>query len=440
MKNNSLSFGKKIALAFTAALMITLLSITAFAETAEKNYEIPDCRWNQTETSVKAEWEKTESSTSYDITLYFTKSNKKNAKKILNVSTTGTSYDFTDTVLLNGQGEYKFFVKPKKGTRQDGKESDPLEIDNLYINSAKKAVKEIKKSEDPYYDKSYTEDGKIKSVAVKCSEGSVPDGQMKQMNVVSAGSCTVLSSSIDLPYEQWTEGVPRKLTVVLQANDGLEFTNDTEFTGKLLTYLSNSGDTKTRTVEFSFTPRIKLEKVTGLYLDANNVLRWNRVPYADYYYVTIKDSSTAALVNKKVRAIKLDISDIIDDIATVQMYASGGKPCYIKSDTLKIDNFDEFRKTGQLTGRWVKTGSSVMYEGENGEYLKGWQQLAGSWYYFDEKGKAVGPGWWQDKFTPDDPNRAKGGSWYYFDNDHRMLANTTTPDGYRLDEHGRWVQ
>ena len=31
------------------------------------------------------------------------------------------------------------------------------------------------------------------------------------------------------------------------------------------------------------------------------------------------------------------------------------------------------------------------------------------------------------------------GKWYYADNSGALLINTTTPDGYRVNENGEWV-
>ena len=431
---------KKLIITVLAALLIILCTFVSSAkEKEEKDYTIPDCSWNQTESAVYAEWEKPESSTSFTVNLYKIKSSGKQ-KKLKSVTSNSTSHDFIEEIISNGSGEYVFFVKPNKGKKSDGKESDTLEIDNTWLSSAKKAVKEIMKAEDPYYEKAYNADGTLKSVTMKTDEGNVSDGTVRELNIKSAGNCDIISCTTDLPYEQWKRGESRTLTISIKAKDGYTFTDQTEYKGKLLTYVSNTGDAKNRTVVFRFTPQVKLPAITGLYIDSNNKLRWDKVTGASYYYLTLKDGNGDTISNEKVKSNSKDIDECIDDIQSLQIYASNKTSGYVKSETLKIEDFPEFRTTGQLTGRLVKSGNTYRYETEEGEYLTGWQQLAGSWYFFDESGKAVGPGWWQDKVTPDDPNRAKGGSWYYFDKDHKMLANTTTPDGYKLDEHGRWVQ
>ena len=57
-----------------------------------------------------------------------------------------------------------------------------------------------------------------------------------------------------------------------------------------------------------------------------------------------------------------------------------------------------------------------------------WERINGSWYYFGGAGYMV-TGW-----------KLVGGKYYYFDVSGAMLANTTTPDGYKVDASGAWIQ
>ena len=56
-----------------------------------------------------------------------------------------------------------------------------------------------------------------------------------------------------------------------------------------------------------------------------------------------------------------------------------------------------------------------------------WIQLDNSWYYFDGFNGMV-TGWHKDV-----------GKWYYLGNDGKMLANTTTPDGYTVGSDGALI-
>jgi glucan-binding YG repeat protein len=66
--------------------------------------------------------------------------------------------------------------------------------------------------------------------------------------------------------------------------------------------------------------------------------------------------------------------------------------------------------------------------------LTGWVQTAdGKWYFFENnknvnEGKMI-IGW-----------RNVGGSWYYFTEDGSMLVDAITPDGYKVNTEGKWIQ
>ena len=57
-----------------------------------------------------------------------------------------------------------------------------------------------------------------------------------------------------------------------------------------------------------------------------------------------------------------------------------------------------------------------------------WKYIGGSWYYFMPQSGVLATGWIK-----------AGEQWYYLDKDGRMLADTVTPDGYRLDNTGAWI-
>lgn len=79
---------------------------------------------------------------------------------------------------------------------------------------------------------------------------------------------------------------------------------------------------------------------------------------------------------------------------------------------------------------FIKTGWKVISGKEynfnsSGEARQGWFDEDGATYYFDENDCHMVVGWYQID-----------GDWYYFDDDGCMLRDTTTPDGYWVDEDG----
>ena len=59
-----------------------------------------------------------------------------------------------------------------------------------------------------------------------------------------------------------------------------------------------------------------------------------------------------------------------------------------------------------------------------------WQMVDGSWhYYYTESGAMAKSRWIQTN-----------GYWYYVSADGALFVNGTTPDGYRVDANGVWIQ
>ena len=60
----------------------------------------------------------------------------------------------------------------------------------------------------------------------------------------------------------------------------------------------------------------------------------------------------------------------------------------------------------------------------------GWRaDKNGSWYYLRPSFGGMKKSAWIET----------DGKWYYLGQDGRMLTNTTTPDGYRVNEQGEWI-
>ncbi len=63
----------------------------------------------------------------------------------------------------------------------------------------------------------------------------------------------------------------------------------------------------------------------------------------------------------------------------------------------------------------------------NSDATNGWFKDKNDWYYF--KNGVMQTGWIQD-----------GDKYYYLSSNGNMLVNSTTPDGYKVDSNGVWIQ
>ena len=106
--------------------------------------------------------------------------------------------------------------------------------------------------------------------------------------------------------------------------------------------------------------------------------------------------------------------------------------------------------TKKMITKWTQTGYGWYYMDDiNGHMLTGWQKVDGKWYYLNTSG-LMQTGWqllngkWY--FLNKDGDMKIGwlqtadGKWYYLGVDGACYMNTTTPDGYRVDENGAWIQ
>jgi len=88
----------------------------------------------------------------------------------------------------------------------------------------------------------------------------------------------------------------------------------------------------------------------------------------------------------------------------------------------------------EMNTGWLKdpTTNSWYFLADSGAMQTGWlyDKSYGSWYYLQEDG-SMKTGWTQDKKT---------GLWYYLNKTGDMAVNTTTPDGYKVNEKGVWVR
>ncbi len=93
------------------------------------------------------------------------------------------------------------------------------------------------------------------------------------------------------------------------------------------------------------------------------------------------------------------------------------------------NHYRYFEANGAMKTGWIKDKGIWYYlNPEDGIMLVGLHKVNGDHYYFDESG-AMQTGW-----------KRIDGNWYYFQTDGSLLKNTTTPDGYKVNEEGIWRQ
>ena len=114
--------------------------------------------------------------------------------------------------------------------------------------------------------------------------------------------------------------------------------------------------------------------------------------------------------------------------------------------------------TPAFAGSWKNTQSGWNYINDNGSKALGWTQTPSGWYYLDTDSGIMQTGWKKDAaghwyFLNTAKGAAEGimltgwnwidGYCYYFNpqsgpDQGKLLVNTTTPDGYKVNADGKW--
>ena len=82
------------------------------------------------------------------------------------------------------------------------------------------------------------------------------------------------------------------------------------------------------------------------------------------------------------------------------------------------------------TNQWVNDQGNYWVNGSGIMVSNNWIQVSGSWYYLRGNGLRAENQWIY----------ARDKKWYYLGKGGVMLANTTTPDGCKVDKNGVWVR
>lgn len=84
--------------------------------------------------------------------------------------------------------------------------------------------------------------------------------------------------------------------------------------------------------------------------------------------------------------------------------------------------------SGVMATNWVQDQNKWYYLDAAGAMKNGWIKDGDKWYYLDESG-VMQSGWVLSE-----------GAWYFMEENGAMLANTQTPDGYFVDESGKYME
>ncbi|MCC8126700.1 MAG: hypothetical protein LIO92_04805 [Clostridiales bacterium] len=212
------------------------------------------------------------------------------------------------------------------------------------------------------------------------------------------------------------------------------------------------------------TLKVTLETPEGIQYEDEYTLVWDKVQYAGGYEVKIyRDGSSYKTVSIEGRSnTEFDLSDYATDdyliTAALRAVAPSGKTKYIAaSDWVMFDDESvSSSENSTVYGSFSGSGSSKKFKDSDGNTVSGWQEINGTWYYFDpgNKDNAVVSQWATlggHSYIFDEDGKMQTGwvknedYWYYLNDGSvdglpvgALLTNTTTSDGYAVDANGAW--
>lgn len=115
-------------------------------------------------------------------------------------------------------------------------------------------------------------------------------------------------------------------------------------------------------------------------------------------------------------------------IGLTMMHELGAEPIIEDNMVYVPINFYNFLFSDQKTvgSFFVRDKDGQWIYSANGELTVGWKLINNKWYFMNNNG-IMQRGWVQTN-----------GNWYYLLNNGEMAAGTVTPDGYKVDENGKW--
>ena len=243
---------------------------------------------------------------------------------------------------------------------------------------------------------------------------------------------------------EWTrEDIPQ-IVIYLRADEGYYFSVSKASSVKLsgATYIKASKQDSSEILKLTVKLPPLAESVgdlTEVVLTDNGYGMWDAVPgAATYEFRLYRNGEGIGVTMLSTTGTDYNFKDIMDRPGSYQIKIRpvnglnvSNKGEWMESNIVNLSKEQAAAiRNGEagsrpLRGAWKSNAQGSWYELEDGSYpMNQWMELEGQWYFFDENGY-MKTGWieWNGKK-------------YYCNKAGVMQKNTTTPDGYILDENG----
>ena len=291
----------------------------------------------------------------------------------------------------------------------------------------------------------------IKSVKINIKSDAITVGKERDINdiTVNVSGSSYSIDGVDFMDmgTTWEITDTPKITVHLSADDNYYFSvykaEDFKITGGELIEARRENSSNDLYVDIQLPALInQVSPIETVNLSNNGQAAWSISQGASGYQVKlIRDNTSTVGGVQSFTTNSANFKSLMTKAGTytlkVRAVNSDGtkNSAWVSSSTVTIsqaeaaNNYNESKNATTLQGTWQRNATGWWYAFSDGTYVtSSWKQIGGEWYYFNADGyMLVG---WQNI----------GGNWYYMDlNRGNMLSNTTTPDGYFVNESGVYV-
>lgn len=292
---------------------------------------------------------------------------------------------------------------------------------------------------------------KISSVTVKVESNVLPEVRFGEEEIeveVKGGKCSYDYYDIENVGFEWMEDDVPEITIYLRADEGYYFSLTKASSVKLTgaTYVKASKQDSSETLAL----RVKLPSLAEsvgemgeVTINTNGYAYWNDVRGAgSYEYRLYRNGEGVGASYMTTETPYCNMQSMMNRAGSYSVKVRGvnklkaeNKGKWGESNVISLSSeMAEKIRTGAvegtgipIKGEWKKDDTGWWYEHSDGSYTKGnWEEIKGQWYLFDEEGY-MRTGWveWN------------GEEYYCKEETGELLKNTTTPDGYILDENGQ---
>lgn len=287
---------------------------------------------------------------------------------------------------------------------------------------------------------------KIKLVRINIKSDGIAVGKSRNIDditVSTSGSNYRIDSVdfMDMGMDWSITDVP-KITVHLESDDNYYFSvykaEDFKITGGELIEARRENSSNDLYVDIQLPALInQVSPIESVNLSQSGQATWSVSQGASGYQVKLlRDNSSTVGGVQTFTTNSADLRSLMTKAGTytLKVRAIGGDDAskngsWVSSNTINISQNEaenNYSNAVELQGTWKQNNTGWWYSLSDGSYVtSAWKQINGEWYYFNADGYML-VGWQQ-----------LNGNWYYMDQrSGKMLANTTTPDGYYVNASG----